>query len=54
MAGSAVREVGKQENEHATWSQKALTKLAKEASMRQQMEYMERSEEADEDAVQEK
>jgi rubrerythrin len=54
MAGSAVREVGKQENGHATWSQKVLTKLAKEASMRQQMEDMERSEEADEDAVQEK
>ena len=54
MASSAVREVGKQENDHATWSQKVLTKLAKEASMHQQIEGMERSEEADEDVVQEK
>ena len=53
MASSAVREVGKQENDHATWSQKVLTKLAKEASMHQQIEGMERSEEAD-DAVQER
>jgi rubrerythrin len=50
MANSAVREVGKQENDHATWSQKVLTKLAKEASMHQQIEGRERSE--DEDAVQ--
>jgi rubrerythrin len=51
MAISAVREVGKQENDHATWSQKVLTKLAKEASMHQQIEGTERSEEA---AVQER
>jgi hypothetical protein len=54
MASSAVREVGKQEKDHAAWSQKVLTKLAKETPMRQQIDGMERSEEADEDAVQEK
>jgi rubrerythrin len=54
MAISAVREVGKQENDHATWSQRILTKLAKEASMHQQIEGKGRSEEAAEAAVQER
>lgn len=52
MASRAVREVGKQENDHAAWSQKVLTKLAKEASMQHEMEGMEQSEKADNSAAQ--